>query len=94
MLDEMDDPNRLLLITDLTRAEQDFYRNHWRRGADKGSKKKTKKGDDGDEEDYEDGGFTGPQPTEKKKTFKRGGGFKRGGFRGRGRGKARGRSRK
>ena len=96
MLEELDDPTRLRFITDLTESEQDFYRNHWRRGADKGSKKRKPKDmdDDDEEEEFEDGGFSGPQPTAKKKTFKRGGGFKRGVFRGRGRGKARGRSRK
>lgn len=90
-LDEMDDPNRLLLIPDLTPAEQDFYRNHWRRGADNGSKKRTAPGDE--EEECSDGGFSGPQPPAKKKTYKRaGGGFKRGGgFRGRGRGRGRAR---
>lgn len=94
LLDEMDDPTRLRLITELSQTEQDFYRNHWRRGADKGSKKRTQSDDDEDEEEEEGGVFRGPQPSERKKFVKRGGGYKRGGFRGRARGRAKGRPRK
>lgn len=38
-----DDPFRLLFITDLSEREQEFYMNHWRRGADKGTAKAKKR---------------------------------------------------
>lgn len=93
LLDELDDPQRLRLITDLTEPEQEFYRNHWRRGADKASKKRASK-DVSSEDNVSDEEFTGPQPPARKQSYKRGGGFRRGGFRGRGRGRGRARGRK
>jgi hypothetical protein len=83
----MDRPDRLRLITELSEPEQDFYKNHWRRGADTGSKKR---GQLAEEEEWDDGGeFTGPQPTEKKKVYKK----PARGFRGKGRAGGRGRGR-
>jgi hypothetical protein len=93
-LDDISRPDRLRLISELSVAEQDFYKNHWRRGADKGSKKRGQPDDEGFSDDG--GGFNGPEPAEKKKTYNKRAparrGFGRG--RGRGRGAARGRARK
>lgn len=93
-LDDISRPDRLRLISELSVAEQDFYKNHWRRGADKGSKKRGQLNDEGFSDDG--GGFNGPEPAERKKTYNKRAparrGFGRG--RGRGRGAARGRARK
>jgi hypothetical protein len=84
MLDNDLRPDRLMFISELSAAEQDFYRNHWRRGADKGSKKRAQQDA---EDEWSDGEFRGPEPS-KKKVFKP---PARKGFRGRGRGRGRGR---
>jgi hypothetical protein len=73
-----------MFVSELSAAEQDFYRNHWRRGADKGSKKRAQQDA---EDEWSDGEFRGPEPS-KKKVFKP---PARKGFRGRGRGRGRGR---
>jgi hypothetical protein len=84
MLDDQLRPDRLMLITDLSTAEQEFYKNHWRRGADKVKKRQEDYWSDGDE-----GGGGGPQPKKaaRRPVAKRG-------FRGRGRARGRGRGRK
>lgn len=79
MLDDQLRPDRLMLISDLTEAEQDFYKNHWRR---EGRAKKRNVADE-----WSDGEDMGPQPTKKKAARRP---AKRG-FRGRGRGRGRGR---
>jgi hypothetical protein len=84
MLDDQLRPDRLMLITDLSTSEQEFYKNHWRRGADKVKKRQEDYWSDGDE-----GGGGGPQPKKaaRRPVAKRG-------FRGRGRARGRGRGRK
>jgi hypothetical protein len=81
----------IMLISDMPPDVQDFYRNHWRRGANKATPKRrtSYKGDDmsGSEEE----GFGVKMPARAPPNRGRGrGGW---GFRGRGRGRARGRGR-
>ena len=82
MLDDQLRPDQLMMITDLTTAEQEFYKNHWRRGADKVKKRQEDYWSDG-----EDGGGPQPKKATKRAPAKRG-------FRGRGRARGRGRGRK
>lgn len=83
----------IMLISDMPPDEQDFYRNHWRRGANKANPKTRALVDDGDDDmsGSDDDRFGVKMPTRNPPSRGRGrGGW---GFRGRGRGRARGRGR-
>lgn len=79
LLNELDREPGLPMLSELSEKEIEFYRNHWRRGADRAEEKRV---------EIEDGVW---EPTKKATRPKV---PKRGGFRGRGRGRGRGKVRK